>query len=154
MARRIEELLAEGPIKDGKWAVAGFSSRRWKEASPTVKYAVIDRGRDKYTVSIICKFFGVSRSGYYGYVKRKSESPKDAVLARWFQNASRAAERPTGTDASIFGWCRNAMTPDLCRVSLRSYLSLFLIPMLEPSSGSILHISRSGYTCPDLLWGH
>ncbi len=31
---------------------------------------VIYRHKDKYSISEMCRFFGVSRSGYYDYVKR------------------------------------------------------------------------------------
>ena len=37
------------------------------------RYAVIYRHRNKYSVSVMCKFFGVSRSGYYDFVKRMGQ---------------------------------------------------------------------------------
>ena len=49
---------------------------------PKVKYAVIYRHREKYSVSVMCKFFGVSRSGYYDFVKRFGQSEHDAELAQ------------------------------------------------------------------------
>ena len=45
------------------------------------KYAVIYRHREQYSVLAMCKFFSVSRSGYYGFVKRMRRPEKDAVLA-------------------------------------------------------------------------
>ena len=48
---------------------------------PKVKYAVIYRHRDEYAVSVMCKFFEVSRSGYYEYVKRLGQPEPDADLA-------------------------------------------------------------------------
>ena len=48
---------------------------------PKVKYAVIHRHRDEYPVSVMCKFFEVSRSGYYDFVKRLEEPEHDAELA-------------------------------------------------------------------------
>ena len=48
---------------------------------PKFKYQVIYRHRTEYSVSVMCRFFGVSRSGYYGYVKRMDRPEKDAVLA-------------------------------------------------------------------------
>ena len=48
---------------------------------PKVKYQVIYRRRTEYSISIMCQFFGVSRSGYYGYVKRMGKPDKDAALA-------------------------------------------------------------------------
>ena len=46
-----------------------------------VKYEVIYRHREEYSVTVMCKFFEVSRSGYYDYVKRRDRAEKDAVLA-------------------------------------------------------------------------
>jgi hypothetical protein len=34
-----------------------------------------------YPVSIMCRFFGVSRSGYYDFVNRRGIPQRDAVLA-------------------------------------------------------------------------
>ena len=48
---------------------------------PKAKYAVIYRHRGKYPISVMCRFFGVSRSGYYGYVGRLDKPEKDAALA-------------------------------------------------------------------------
>ncbi len=47
----------------------------------SVKYKVIYRHREKYSISEMCRFFGVSRSGYYGYVKRMGTPAKDLALA-------------------------------------------------------------------------
>ena len=47
----------------------------------SVKYKVIYRHRKKYSVKEMCQFFGVSRSGYYGYVKRMEVPAKDLSLA-------------------------------------------------------------------------
>lgn len=47
----------------------------------SVKYKVIYRHREKYSISEMCRFFGVSRSGYYGYVKRMEIPAKDMPLA-------------------------------------------------------------------------
>ena len=47
----------------------------------SVKYMVIFRHKDKYSISDMCKFFTVSRSGYYGYVSRMDIPSKDLSLA-------------------------------------------------------------------------
>ena len=47
----------------------------------SVKYLVIYRHRDKYSISEMCRFFNVSRSGYYDYVKRMNIPAKDLALA-------------------------------------------------------------------------
>jgi hypothetical protein len=52
---------------------------------PKIKYAVIYRHRDEYPVSVMCKFFEVSRSGYYDFVKRLSRPEHDAELAKEIQ---------------------------------------------------------------------
>ena len=49
---------------------------------PKVKYHVIYRHREEYPVSVMCQFFGVSRSGYYAFVQRLGRSEPDTDLAR------------------------------------------------------------------------
>lgn len=48
---------------------------------PCVKYEVIYCRREKYPVDTMCKFFNVSRSGYYDYVRRRDIPQHDAELA-------------------------------------------------------------------------
>ena len=48
---------------------------------PKFKYQVIYRHRTGYPISVMCQFFGVSRSGYYSYVSRMGQIEKDALLA-------------------------------------------------------------------------
>ena len=47
----------------------------------SVKFMVIYRHREKYSISEMCRFFDVSRSGYYDYVKRMDIPAKDLPLA-------------------------------------------------------------------------
>ena len=47
----------------------------------SVKYMVIYRHKDKYSISEMCRFFDVSRSGYYDYVKRMDVPARDLLLA-------------------------------------------------------------------------
>ena len=47
----------------------------------SVKYMVIYLHKDKYSISAMCRFFSVSRSGYYDYVKRMDIPAKDLLLA-------------------------------------------------------------------------
>ena len=47
----------------------------------SVKYKVIYRHREKYGISEMCRFFGVSRSGYYDYIRRMDAPAKDLPLA-------------------------------------------------------------------------
>lgn len=51
----------------------------------SVKYKVIYRHRKEYSVRQMCSFFGVSRSGYYKYVKRMDKPAKDLSLAKQIQ---------------------------------------------------------------------
>ena len=46
-----------------------------------VKYHIIYRHKTEYPVAVMCKFFGVSRSGYYAFVHRLGKPEKDAALA-------------------------------------------------------------------------
>ena len=48
----------------------------------SVKYMVIYRHKDRYSISEMCRFFGVSRSGYYGYVSRMDIPSWDLPLAQ------------------------------------------------------------------------
>ena len=47
----------------------------------SVIFMVIYRNKDKYSISEMCRFFNVSRSGYYDYVKRIDTPAKDLPLA-------------------------------------------------------------------------
>ena len=48
---------------------------------PRIKYLAIFRHKEKYSISSMCKFFDVSRSGYYDYIKRMDKSAFDQELA-------------------------------------------------------------------------
>ena len=47
----------------------------------SVTYHIIYRHRAEYPVAVMCKFFSVSRSGYYALVHRLDRPEKDAALA-------------------------------------------------------------------------
>ena len=59
-----------------------------------VKYKVIYRHRGKYSISKMCRFFDVSRSGYYNCVRRMDVPAKDLPLAEKIR-ACQAACRNT-----------------------------------------------------------
>ena len=63
---------------------------------PKVKYAVIYRHRANYPVSVMCKFFMVSRSGYYDFVKRLRKPEKDADLAEEIRTCQRITNKTYG----------------------------------------------------------
>ncbi len=46
-----------------------------------VKYMVIYRHKEKYSIAEMCRVLGVSRSGYYGYIKRIETPSRDLPLA-------------------------------------------------------------------------
>ena len=63
---------------------------------PKVKYAVIYRHRKEYSVSVMCKFFGVSRSGYYDFVNRIGTPERDADLAEQIRTCQRITDKTYG----------------------------------------------------------
>ena len=63
---------------------------------PKVKYAVIYRHRNEYPVSVMCRFFDVSRSGYYDFVKRLNKPEKDAVLAQRIEECQNKVDNTYG----------------------------------------------------------
>ena len=60
------------------------------------KYAVIHRHREEYAISVMCKFFGVSRSGYYNFVKRLGRPEKAADLAKEIQMCQDTTDKTYG----------------------------------------------------------
>ena len=46
-----------------------------------MKYRAINGRREKYPIQTMCAFFGVSRSGYYDFVKRMDKPDRDEPLA-------------------------------------------------------------------------
>ena len=73
---------------------------------PKIKYAVIYRHRDEYPVSVMCKFFGVSRSGYYDFVKRISIADRDAALSRKIQECQNETDKTYGY-RRVWKWLRD-----------------------------------------------
>ena len=63
---------------------------------PKVKYAVIHRHRNEYPVSVMCKFFEVSRSGYYDFVKRMGKPEQDTELANEIRVCQRSVDNTYG----------------------------------------------------------
>lgn len=49
---------------------------------PIIKFLAIYRYSEKYPITVMCKFFDVSRSGYYDYVKRMDKPNKDETLVQ------------------------------------------------------------------------
>ena len=63
---------------------------------PKAKYAIIYRYRNEYPVTIMCKFFCVSRSGYYDFVKRVGAYENDAELVQKIAECQNEADNTYG----------------------------------------------------------
>ena len=73
---------------------------------PKVKYAVIYRHREAYSVSVMCKFFGVSRSGYYEFVKRLDKPESDTDLTDKIKECQRKTDNTYGY-RRVWKWLRD-----------------------------------------------
>ena len=62
----------------------------------SVKYRVIYRHKDKYSISEMCRFFDVSRSGYYDFVHRMDIPAKDLPLAEKIRECQQETKRTYG----------------------------------------------------------
>ena len=60
---------------------------------------VIYRHKDKYSIREMCRFFEVSRSGYYGYVSRMEVPAWDLPLAE-----NKNAAKPTAIAEYRYGF--------------------------------------------------
>ena len=63
---------------------------------PEVKYRVIYRHKDKYSISDMCRVLGVSRSGYYGFVKRMDKPAKDLELSELIRECQQETRQTYG----------------------------------------------------------
>ena len=63
---------------------------------PKVKFHIIYRHRDEYPVSVMCKFFEVSRSGYYAFVKWLGRPEHDAELAEQIRECQKVTDKTYG----------------------------------------------------------
>ena len=62
----------------------------------SVKYLVIYRHKDKYGISEMCRFFKVSRSGYYGFVSQMDIPAFDLPLAEKIKECQEQCGRTYG----------------------------------------------------------
>lgn len=60
------------------------------------KYLVIYRHKEKYPISEMCRYFKVSRAGYYGFVKRMDKPAKDTALAEMISECQSETKRTYG----------------------------------------------------------
>ena len=63
---------------------------------PSIKYQVIFKHKDKYSVNSMCKFFEVSRSGYYAFLKRMDIPDRDLPLAGKIRECQEETHRTYG----------------------------------------------------------
>jgi len=62
----------------------------------SIKYMVIYRHKEKYSISEMCRFFDVSRSGYYDYVSRMKTPAKDLYLAEKIKECQESCGKTYG----------------------------------------------------------
>ena len=62
----------------------------------SVKYKVIYRHKDSYSISEMCRFFEVSRSGYYDFVNRLDTPAKDLPLDQMIQQCQEQCRNTYG----------------------------------------------------------
>jgi len=62
----------------------------------SVKYAAIHKSSEKYEITYLCEFFGVSRSGYYAWRKRREEPDKDEFLERLIRQCQEKTRQTYG----------------------------------------------------------
>ena len=63
---------------------------------PKVKYLVIYKHREKYSISEMCKYFNVSISGYYAFVKRMDVPDRDLPLAELIKECQNECKQTYG----------------------------------------------------------
>ena len=63
---------------------------------PKVKFAVIHRHRKEYPISVMCKFFGVSRSGYYAFVRSLEQPERDEDVAKQIEECQNKTDKTYG----------------------------------------------------------
>lgn len=61
-----------------------------------IKYAAIFSNREKYRISSLCKYFEVSRSGYYAWLTRKDQPDKNKIIANLIIQCHKHAKNTYG----------------------------------------------------------
>ena len=62
----------------------------------SIKYAAIYAHKEKHAITEMCKFFEVSRSGYYDWTKRKDKQEKDETLGRLIRRCQKQSKQTYG----------------------------------------------------------
>ena len=63
---------------------------------PSIKYQVIFKHKGKYSINSMCKFFEVSRSGYYAFLKRMDIPDRDLPLTEKIRECQKESHRTYG----------------------------------------------------------
>ena len=59
-------------------------------------YLVIYKHKEKYSISEMCRFFSISRSGYYDFVKRMEIPDRDLSLAQLIKQYQQESNKTYG----------------------------------------------------------
>lgn len=73
---------------------------------PSIKYGVIYLNRGRYAISVMCRFFGVSRSGYYDFVHRQAIPDRDTALADLIRTQQERCHQTYGY-RRMYLWLKN-----------------------------------------------
>lgn len=73
--------------------IAGGIKERTK---PTVKFAIIKELEKQYPVRDMCVFLGVSKSGYYKWLKKPDQSAKEKAIVEIIRDVQKTANRTIG----------------------------------------------------------
>ena len=101
----------------------------------SVKYKVIYRHSEKYSISEMCRIFGVSRSGYYDYVKRMDKPAKDLSLAEKIKECQEESKHTYGYRRVHIWLDRNGV-----HCNPKTVLRVMLVPQFED------YVKQVGYT--------
>ena len=82
----------------------------------SVKFRVIYRHRDEYSISKMCRFFNVSRSGYYDFVARMDIPDRDLPLAEKIGECQKECGKTNGYRKFIYG-----LKTKGCSVTLKQF---------------------------------
>lgn len=63
---------------------------------PSVKYLAIHRHKGKFPIAAMCKFFEVSRSGYYDFIKRMNKPNKNEHIVEYIKECQEKSKRTYG----------------------------------------------------------
>lgn len=83
-----------------------FSGMNKTDVRTLIKYEVTYKHRKHYAISIIRRFFDVSRGGYYDFVSRKNKPCKDDELIKYIQYARKAMAIHTVIHVSGYDFIR------------------------------------------------